>query len=233
MSHGRLRIVAMGLTLATATGGAVAAPSAVTAESVPSVAAKASPDVQRLTAWVMRSGDAGHRPFLIIDKAQATVFAFASDGAVRGQAPVLLGAALGDVSPRDIGSRKLADIAQQDRITPSGRFVAAMGRDLTHDVLWVDYDAGISLHRVVTAKPAERRLARLATPSPLDNRISFGCINVPAAYFESVVLPLFSPTDGVVYVLPDRLRFDEVFKAAAFEPPPKAAIVVASTVDGR
>lgn len=172
-------------------------------------------DVQRLHAWIVRSGDSRHRPFLIIDKFHARVFAFTPTGSMRGTAPVLIGAALGDVSPPDIGRRKLADIPPRDRVTPAGRFEAAMGRDLKTDVLWVDYDAAFSLHRVVTTKPAERRLARLATPSPRDNRISFGCINVPIVFYDRIVSPLFMPTGGVVYVLPDNRAFADVFAAAA------------------
>lgn len=42
------------------------------------------------------------------------------------------------------------------------------------DVLWVDYDGAVSLHRVVTTNPAERRMERLATPAPLANRIYSG-----------------------------------------------------------
>ena len=36
-----------------------------------------------------------------------------------------------------------------------------------------------------------------------DNRISFGCINVPLAFFENVVSRAFKDTTGVVYVLPE------------------------------
>jgi hypothetical protein len=175
----------------------------------------ASPDTRRLADWVVRSGDAHGRPFLIVDKAGAHVFAFGPDGTLRGNAPVLLGLARGDVSPPGIGDRKLADIGPADRITPAGRFDAAMGRNFSHDVLWVDYDAAISLHRVVTSKPAERRLERLATATTLDNRISYGCINVPVAFYEKVVAALFQPHDGVVYVLPESRSFAATFPAAA------------------
>lgn len=43
------------------------------------------------------------------------------------------------------------------------------------EILWVDYDAPISLHRVITTMPKERRAQRLASQTPLDNRISYGC----------------------------------------------------------
>ncbi|MDO8456481.1 MAG: hypothetical protein Q7T07_06175, partial [Burkholderiaceae bacterium] len=50
-----------------------------------------------------------------------------------------------------------------------------------------------------------------ATPTPLDNRISYGCINVPAEFFKSVVNPAFKGTNGVVYVLPETRSPRQVF----------------------
>ena len=100
----------------------------------------------------------------------------------------------------------------ETRTTPAGRFVATLGQD-SHgkDVLWVDYDAAVAIHRVITTKPEERRLQRLATRTPLDNRISYGCINVPARFYEKVVSPAFTGTDGIVYVLPETRPAREVF----------------------
>ena len=69
----------------------------------------------------------------------------------------LLGSAPGDHSVPGIGERELSDMGPQDRTTPAGRFVSAMGRNTRgEDVLWVDYDSGLSLHRVLTTKPEER-----------------------------------------------------------------------------
>jgi hypothetical protein len=64
---------------------------------------------------------------------------------------------------------------------------------------------------VITTNPKEHRLQRLATPTPLDNRISYGCINIPAKFFENVVRPAFAGTYGIVYVLPETRPADEVF----------------------
>ena len=178
-----------------------------------------SGDTRRLADWVVRSQDAQGRPFIIVDKIGARVFVFATDGTLRGDTPALLGLAEGDVSPPGIGDRKLADIGPADRITPAGRFEASMGRNLAHDILWVDYDAAISLHRVATGNAAEHRLTRLATASTRDNRVSYGCINVPVAFYETIVAPLFRPANGVVYVLPERRPFADIF-AAAIAPPP-------------
>ncbi|MEJ7806443.1 MAG: hypothetical protein WKG03_11060, partial [Telluria sp.] len=75
----------------------------------------------------------------------------------------------------------------------------------------VDYAAAISMHRVVTSNPAERRAQRLASPSPLDNRISYGCINVPVKFYESVLSPSFKQSSGIVYILPDNKPIEQVF----------------------
>jgi hypothetical protein len=51
----------------------------------------------------------------------------------------------------------------------------------------------------------------LATPTPLDNRISLGCIVVPVKFFENVVRPAFAGTKGIVYVLPKTKSASEIF----------------------
>ncbi len=177
-----------------------------------------SADTRRLADWVVASGDTHGLPFIIVDKIAARVFAFDAHGVVRGSTPALLGAARGDISPPGIGNLKLADITPAMRITPAGRFEARLGRDLgPRDILWVDYDAAISLHRVVTTNPAEHRLARLATATIDDNRISYGCINVPVRFYDGVVLPLFKPANGMVYILPEASPLDAML-ARLFSP---------------
>jgi len=171
-----------------------------------------SRDVQQVADWVVDSGDNLGLPFVIVDKTDAKVFVFYADGRLRGAAPALLGLAKGDYSIPGIGDRKLSAIRPEERTTPAGRFVASRGRNFNgKDVLWVDYANAVSLHRVVTTNPAERRLQRLATPTPLDNRISFGCINVPARFFDDVVTPAFTGTRGIVYVLPETRPKREIF----------------------
>ena len=162
--------------------------------------------------WVIDSGDNHGMPFVIVDKMDARVFVFDADGRLLGAARALLGLARGDDSIPDIGERMLSDIRPEERTTPAGRFVASLGYNFYgKDVLWVDYDLAISLHRVVTSNPAERRLQRLATPTPLDKRISYGCINVPAEFFNKVVGPAFTGTYGIVYVLPETRSNSEIF----------------------
>ena len=164
----------------------------------------ASKDARQVADWVVDSGDNHGKPFVIIDKKDAKVFVFTANGLLRGAAPALLGLSHGDDSVPGIGDKKLSDIRPVDRTTPAGRFVADLGHD-THgkDILWVDYDNGIALHRVVTSNPKEHRAERLSTATPLDNRISYGCINVPVKFYENIVSPSFTNSNGIVYVLPE------------------------------
>lgn len=173
---------------------------------------QASADVRKLAAWIVTSADNQKLPFVIIDKKMAKVFVFGQDGQLRGTAPALLGLSQGDDTVPGIGERKLSSITPEERTTPSGRFVASLGTNLQgKEILWVDYEAAISMHRVVTSNAAERRAQRLATPSPLDNRISYGCINVPVKFYEHVLSPSFKKNSGIVYVLPDRKSMEQVF----------------------
>ncbi len=171
-----------------------------------------SDQTRHMADWVIDSGDNRSLPFAIIDKMDAKVFVFDAHGRLRGAAPVLLGLTAGDSSVPGIGNRELSDIRPEERTTPAGRFVASLGYNFKgKDVLWVDYKNAVSLHRVITTNPKERRLERLASPKPLDRRISYGCINVPAKFFDNVVIPAFTGTKGVVYVLPEIRPISEIF----------------------
>ena len=176
------------------------------------VSTQAATDLDQVVQWAVASGDAGHRPFVVVDKPHARVLAYEASGRLRDSAPTLLGLARGDDSVPGIGNRKMADIRPEERITPAGRFEAELGKNLQgEDIVWVDYDAAVSMHRVRTANASERRLQRLASPSIDDNRISYGCINLPPAFYEKVISPMVHSGKTVVYVLPDRKPLDQVF----------------------
>ena len=205
--------------LATVLIGLAAVPAAA-AETGPgpalaTAAIAASADVRDLLDWVKTAHDNHGRPFMIVDKVDARVIAFDRQGEPVSAAPALLGLGRGDDSVPDIGQRRLADIAPAERTTPAGRFEASLGSDLEQDVLWIDYKAALSLHRVIVGNPRDHRAARLASPTPLDNRISFGCINVPASFFDHVVLPAFDGTVGIVYILPETRPLRAVFPVPA------------------
>lgn len=171
-----------------------------------------SPDARRLAQWVVASADNGDRHFAVVDKKNAQVLVFDVGGRLAGATPVLLGYAAGDDTVPGIGQRPIEQVLPEERTTPAGRFVARSGRNmLNEDVVWVDYEAAVSMHRVRVTNPAERRLERLASPTVDDNRISYGCINMPPAFFEAVVWPAFGRRHGIVYVLPEHKPLEAVF----------------------
>jgi hypothetical protein len=175
----------------------------------------ASPDAQRIAQWVAQTGDNKNMSFVILDKKNAKVFVFEPNGKLQGASPVLLGLAQGDDTAQGVGQKALAEVRPEERTTPAGRFVAEPGRNATgEDVVWVDYDAAVSMHRVRQLEAKERRLERLATPTADDNRISYGCINVPIDFYETYVRPAFKGRYGVVYVLPESKPLKEVFAQA-------------------
>jgi hypothetical protein len=175
----------------------------------------ASDDARQVADWVVASGDNRKLFFVILDKANTKVFVFEPSGKLRSATPVLIGAARGDDSVTGIGGRPIAEVQPHERTTPAGRFLAEPGRNtLGEDVVWVDYEAAVSMHRVRATEPKERRLERLASPTTDDNRISYGCINMPVDFFEKVLKPAFNASYGVVYVLPEVKSLGEVFPAA-------------------
>jgi hypothetical protein len=132
---------------------------------------------------------------------------------------------LGDDSVPGIGTRPISKVLPHERTTPAGRFMAERGHNtLGHDVIWVDYGAAVSIHRVRTSNASERRLQRLATASVDDKRISYGCINVPVAFYEAYLRPTFATRRAPVYVLPELKPVQQVFGsydvAAAHGPQP-------------
>lgn len=173
-------------------------------------------DARAVVRWVRQSRDNEGEPFIVIDKRQARLWLFDARGALLGDTPVLLGLARGDASVPGIGEREMADIQRHERTTPAGRFIAEPGVNASgEDIFWIDYDAAVSIHRVRAVNAAERRLQRLASPSVADNRISYGCINVPAAFYDRRIRPLFLSGRGVVYVLPEQVPLRSLFSSVA------------------
>jgi len=171
-----------------------------------------SHDAAAVFDWLVRARDNQDLPFMIIDKRRAHLWVFDLAARLQGDAPVLLGMALGDHTAPGVGDKELSEIKFDDRTTPAGRFVAEVGMNARgEDVVWVDYDSGVSMHRVITTKAHERRAERLETPTPDDNRVSFGCINVPKFFYEATVSTTVKGGKSVVYILPDSHPVHSVF----------------------
>jgi hypothetical protein len=184
-----------------------------------------TPDARHMADWIVARHDNGKAPFFIIDKRDARLYVFHPDGTIVGTAPVLLGAARGDETWPGIGDVPIKQVKPYQRTTAAGRFVTQPGLDLDHkDVVWIDYDAALAMHRVINKVRSERRPERLASPTPLDNRISFGCINVPIAFFDAYVSPVFGKRAGVAYIIPEVKTFQEAFEQNASQAPVMASL---------
>lgn len=167
--------------------------------------------VIELAGWVVATRDSEGYPFAVMDKAAAQILVFGGDGRLRGAAPALFGSAVGDHSAPGVAGLALREIPGRDRTTPAGRFVGGFGPSIDAGrVLWVDYDSAVSLHPTATGVPAEKRPERLASPSPDDNRITHGCINVAPEFYERIIRPTFE-RGGVFYVLPDKAPLADIF----------------------
>ncbi|XHS01121.1 hypothetical protein ACFB49_27230 [Sphingomonas sp. DBB INV C78] len=126
---------------------------------------------------------------------------------------MLIGIAVGDAATPGVGSKDLSEIGPAERTTPAGRFLAKYGMAAGgQKVLWVDYATSVALHPIPTgASKKERRRERMLSPTADDNRITFGCINVPRTFYNTSIRPLFREKGGYVYILPDTMPPEVVF----------------------
>ena len=177
-------------------------------------AVEPTPAARRMADWVVARRDNGRMPFMVLDKRDARLYVFEPSGQLVDQTPVLLGSAHGDETYPGIGDVPIAQVKPYQRTTAAGRFVTRPGLDADHtDVVWLDYDAALAMHRVINKVKSEHRLQRIASANPRVRRISWGCINIPIAFFDSYISPVFGKHSGVTYVIPERKTFSEVFEA--------------------
>jgi hypothetical protein len=178
--------------------------------------ARASEDARYAANWVLDAADNQGLPFAIVDKRDARIYVFDPTGRLVGSSPALLGSALSDLPVADTATRIPGRLAADERTTPAGRFPSAPGyNDKGEAIVWVDYDASFAIHRLRPAPVQERRAARLASPTPDDNRISLGCVVVSVEFYESVIVPGLGSGRGVVYVLPESRPARTLFDAVA------------------
>ena len=179
-----------------------------------------TPAVRQVANWSVYSGDHQKMAIVIVDKKDARVWIFDPDGKLLSSTPALLGAAIGDESVPGIGEKPLSQVRPEEKTTPAGRFIAEPGTNMSgEDIVWVSYDLAVSMHRVRPTVKAERRLERLASPTAADNRISFGCINLPPSFYENVLSPTVHKYGAVIYVLPETRTPSEIFGAYNVPPP--------------
>jgi hypothetical protein len=183
-----------------------------------------SDDARLVANWVAATRDNKKQAFVIVDKKDARVYVFSPDGTLKDSAPALLGSARGDDTYPGVGDKPLSAVKPHEKTTPAGRFVAEPGINANkEDIIWVDYDAAVSMHRVRPLVAKERRLERLATLVTDDNRISFGCINLPVSFYENVLSPTVKKQGAIVYVLPEVKSVQKVLGAYDVTDPQQVA----------
>jgi hypothetical protein len=177
----------------------------------------ASTTVQRLATWAVAERDARGRPFAIVDKQQARVFVFDGGGRLAGVSVALLGSTLGDHTVPGVGQRaQTGEVGVHERTTPAGRFDAVPGRNLSGEhVVWADYASAFAIHRLRPGRALAARQARLDSPGPEDNRVSYGCVVVPVAFYEQVVQKVLGIGASVVYVLPESGELQDLLRDSA------------------
>ncbi len=167
----------------------------------------------RVIDWVLAEHDNRGLPFAVIDKTGAALFLFDGKGQPLAAMPVLIGIAPGDDASPGVGSKSLAALGPAEKTTPAGRFLAKFGLPVAGErVLWVDYADSVAIHPIPgDAGAREKRRERMLSPTPDDNRITFGCINVPKAFYTGTIRPAFRRKGGYVYIMPDTKPLEAVF----------------------
>lgn len=193
----------------------------IRAEVPASVAATMSDLAKRVyetvsPAAAAKAGFKTGKAFIIADKPNGMLYAFHADGSLMAQAPALYG--------MDVGDKEVGDSFKGGkRITPAGTFTLAEvpepeytgGKVFMLKETNVPGSGYIAVHAVWLGEPAQQRQRRLDTPSPADNRISYGCINTTNETFLKALLPNSSElTGGPIFVLPDETaKTAEMFPA--------------------
>jgi hypothetical protein len=166
--------------------------------------AEAPADVVHVANWVSYTRNNKKKAFVLIDKKQARMYVFDPRGKLKSDSPILLGKAVGDDAVPGIGSKPMSQMKEEEKTTPAGKFLAAPGRNTYgEDIIWIDYNNAISMHRLRKVSAEQRRAERMNTPQVDDNRISYGCVNVPHKFYNSVLRPTVAKQGAFVYVLPE------------------------------
>ena len=152
--------------------------------------------------------------FMVADKPNGMLHIFKEDGSHFISDATLYGKDKGDVMEAK------SSLEGGAKITPSGKYTMkespaeyAGGTSLIL-VESKDYSGYIAVHAADVSTPSERRLQRLETSTPDDNRISYGCINTKHETFINEIKPNISKLDGgMIFVLPDAVeQTGEMFK---------------------
>lgn len=143
--------------------------------------------------------------FIVADKVAGKIIFYDRDNNVAVSSSALFGKMKSDIYDAEYYDSKLAPPGY---ITPAGVFPLkkylsrALSTPLESMLVYVPGEyLVLAMHRVYKKNPAQRRVARLLSETPDDNRITNGCINIPDKFYEDYLENL--PNDTLLYVLPE------------------------------
>lgn len=164
---------------------------------------RASWEVRQLAQWVIQNQDNRHAPFLVVDKAQARLYAFDAQGELLASTDVLLGALQGDMP--------------EAAATPAGRFTAQDRGGPLARLVWANAETELELYGSRSHQTPGRADWRLASDRAEDKRISDGSLHVAPQFFREHLAGLRGRA-STLYVLPEtvpRLRTASTTRGAA------------------
>lgn len=175
--------------------------------ATPSIASTVEPfhEVLQMHKWVTSTHDNNGLPFAIVDKKEARIHVFTRDGKLAGSSPALLGQTVGDHTVPGVGQRaQMGKVGLDERTTPAGRFISQPGVNLQGEhVVWVEYESAFAIHRLRPGASHGARDAGLKSSTVEDNRMSWGCVIVPVAFYTDIVQRVLGASRSVVYVMPE------------------------------
>lgn len=186
-------------------------------EAVPADAReKMSPLAQMVYENMAPVAKKSGKGFIVADKPMGMIHFFSPNGRLLVQDVSLYGADAGDVA--QAGKKITAAGAFKLKLD---RFVPGYAGNMTLDLVGSEDVEGAvtAIHAAYLDEPAEKRLDRLASETPDDNKISNACINTTHETFVNKLKPNIEEFDGgMVFVLPDATeKTAEMFPAQVGE----------------
>lgn len=148
-----------------------------------------------------------NKNYLIADKTRAEMYVIGKDGKLLGKFPILLGQTKGEFTNL---SDPDSDVAGKYATTPAGKYILArnglsvMEEDLKlydSKIMSMNGGHGLAIH-IVYPKELIKRMAALETPTPDDNRMSWGCINISKKMWIKYIQDNFKGTESL-YITTD------------------------------
>ncbi len=152
-----------------------------------------------VNSWIRQTHDNNGQRYVIADKAAGTIHIMDAAGNELATAPALYGKRTGD--GMSLGETPAGVFMLHNQSAPH-----SYGGDLQQFATAPNGDI-YAVHRVLTNNNQNRQ-GRLDTPTAADNRVSLGCINIPADIYNQYLNKGFQ---GKLYVLPDQKKLSEVF----------------------